>query len=362
MSASAQWCQDACLECGNVVDAQTMYCSTACEATACPPDEDLDSLSYSSWHRVELWAQNVHPAPRAPTIYTSPSKRILTPQHPTACITSDSPLSSRPHPSPPRPARTSPTATESLVASSAGPTSPVSLGSFVRSWAPRPHLPRLTTAHFTVFAKPQPPPSDETTSDGDVSPVWWLSPEPDSPRVRRPAAARGRKCPAFCFVFTSAACVLFVFTNAPKRPHDDHTFSLYMDSRIALSPTAHSTASPTLTAGSCTAPHYTLDASRMSASMMHSVGEVDSVGEHSDVDNPTPLRDGQLRAGSVRLGRASPLWAAPDTSRDAKSTSAHRNHDTTTSHSPNCQLRLENAGCSALAHKSQYNWIRCLDG
>ncbi|KAJ7695152.1 hypothetical protein B0H17DRAFT_445330 [Mycena rosella] len=232
---SAQWCLEECLSCSRVFvclsppsscsrsphpqDGHSNYCSADCEAAATPPheeesddeyDDPLDSASYSSWHRVSVWAQNVTPTPPLPhPIYTSPSKRILTPQHPTSCLTSDSLVSSKPHPSPPRPARVSPTATESLVASSAGPTSPVSLGSLVRSWAPRPHLPRLTTANFTVFAKAHPTaalaplPSDETTSDGDVSPVWWATAaEPESPSIppsgrffiqRRTPASRGRK-------------------------------------------------------------------------------------------------------------------------------------------------------------------------
>ncbi|KAJ6581277.1 hypothetical protein B0H19DRAFT_1114556 [Mycena capillaripes] len=220
---SAQWCFDECMHCGRVVDGQATYCSDDCQLAAAPPvddesddeyDDPQDSPSYSSWHRVSLWAQGVDPTPPpSPPVYASPSKRILTPQYPTACITSDSsPIASKLHASPPRPARTSPTATESLVASSSA-ASPISLGSLVRSWAPRaqrPQLPRLTTANFTVFAKTHPPPppqllpSDESTSDGDVSPVWWVSQEPPtttassphSPRYvvqRRPPAPRGRK-------------------------------------------------------------------------------------------------------------------------------------------------------------------------
>ncbi|KAJ6504815.1 hypothetical protein C8R47DRAFT_1210071 [Mycena vitilis] len=220
---SAQWCVDECFHCGRVVDGQATYCSDDCQIAAAPPvddfseeDDDDESPSYSSWRRVSLWAHAIHPTPPpSPPVYASPSKRILTRQHPTACITSDSsPESSKPpHASPPRPARTSPTATQSLVAS-CSTTSPISLGGLVRSWAPRaqrPQLPRLTTANFTVFAKTHPPPqpqlhpSDESTSDGDVSPVWWLSHEPktstsasspDSPRFvvqRRPPIPRGRK-------------------------------------------------------------------------------------------------------------------------------------------------------------------------
>jgi hypothetical protein len=213
---------DECMHCGRVLDTDANYCSDDCQLAAIPPavesesdDDDYDdgeSPSYSSWHRVSLWAQSVDPTPPpSPPVYASPYKRILTPQYPTACITSDSPVSSKPHASPPRPARTSPTATESLVASST--TASISLGSLVRSWAPqakRPQLPRLTTTNFTVFAKTHPPPppkllaSDESTSDGDVSPVWWVSQEPSStnsspnaaPRFsvqRRPPAPRGRK-------------------------------------------------------------------------------------------------------------------------------------------------------------------------
>ncbi|KAJ6625022.1 hypothetical protein B0H10DRAFT_2005398 [Mycena sp. CBHHK59/15] len=181
MSLMPSWCLDECPQ------------SAAAVRDDDDDDQDDDqdpfySPSYSSWHRIALWAQNVDPSPPlAPPIYTSPSKRILTPQHPTACLTSDSPASLKPHASPPRPARSSPTATESLVASSTcSPSPPISLSGFVRSWAPRPHLPRLTTANFTVFAKahPSPPPApllSDHTDDGDVSPVWWVSaPDPDS--------------------------------------------------------------------------------------------------------------------------------------------------------------------------------------
>ncbi|KAF8196660.1 hypothetical protein K438DRAFT_1967679 [Mycena galopus ATCC 62051] len=217
---SAQWCFDECMHCGRVLDNDASYCSDNCHLAAVPPvvepdsDDDYDDEppAYSSWLRVSLWAQGVDPIPppAAPSraAYTSPSKRILTPQYPTACITSDSTVSSRHHSSPPRPARTSPTATESLVASS---TASSSLGGLVRSWAPggqRSQLPRLTTANFTVFAKthtPPPPkllPSDESTSDGELSPVWWVAQEPPSasssnaaPRfvVQRLPPPRGRK-------------------------------------------------------------------------------------------------------------------------------------------------------------------------
>ncbi|KAJ7918690.1 hypothetical protein B0H13DRAFT_1991291 [Mycena leptocephala] len=220
---SSQWCEDECMFCSKVFDGKTSYCSDECQLAAAPPqesdsDDDYDdpseSPAYSSWHRVSLWAHAVDPTPLpAPSVYASPSKRILTPQYPTACITtpSDEPVAHKPRPSPPRPARTSPTATESLVASSTT-ASPISLGALVRSWAPRaqrPQLPRLTTANFTVFAKTHPPPppqllpSDESTSDGDVSPIWWVSHDPPttassprSPRFvvqRRPPVPRGRK-------------------------------------------------------------------------------------------------------------------------------------------------------------------------
>ncbi|KAJ7460549.1 hypothetical protein FB451DRAFT_1563041 [Mycena latifolia] len=209
----SQWCQESCLACDRLVDGPSSYCSPACQAAMYvdepfdDSDDDLDDPAYATWHRVNLWVHAVSPTPPLQTpVYTSPSKRILSPPHPTACLTSDSPASTTPHPSPPRPARTSPTATESLVASSTGPASPLSLGSLVRSWAPRTHLPRLTTANFTVWAKgqptaalPPPLPSDETTSDGDVSPVWWhptpvpVSPAPRDAVSRRPPAPRGRK-------------------------------------------------------------------------------------------------------------------------------------------------------------------------
>ncbi|KAJ7880253.1 hypothetical protein B0H14DRAFT_3434516 [Mycena olivaceomarginata] len=218
---SQQWCFDECMHCGRVLDTDASYCSDDCHLAAVPvqePESDDDyeneNDSYSAWLRVSLWAQAVDPTPPpspSPHVYTSPSKRILTPQYPTACITSDSTVSARHHASPPRPARTSPTATESLVASS---TTPSSLGGLVRSWAQprekRPQLSRLTTANFALFAKthhhPPPPPqllaSDES-SDGDVSPVWWVSQEPPSasnPHAaphfvvqRGPPAPRGRK-------------------------------------------------------------------------------------------------------------------------------------------------------------------------
>ncbi|KAJ7026297.1 hypothetical protein C8F04DRAFT_118501 [Mycena alexandri] len=215
---SEQWCVDECLQCARVFDGQATYCSAQCQLDAAPPiddsdDESDDSPTYSSWDRVSRWAQAVDPTPPpSPPIYLSPSKRILTPQYPTACIiTSDSDVTSKPRASPPRPTRTSPTATESLVATSPT-TSPLSLSGLVRSWAPhtsRPQLPRLTTANFTVFAKTHPPPppqllpSDESTSDGDVSPVWWVSHDPattsSSPQSQRfviqrhAPASRGRK-------------------------------------------------------------------------------------------------------------------------------------------------------------------------
>ncbi|KAJ7173853.1 hypothetical protein C8R46DRAFT_582741 [Mycena filopes] len=213
-----QFCLHCCLHCTNVVvDDRQAYCSYTCRQLASAPsyidDKEDDAPTYSSWHRISLWAQAVDPTPPpSPPLYLSPSKRILTPQFPTACIiTSDSDVTSKPHASPPRPTRTSPTATESLVASSTT-ASPISLGGLVRSWAPkasRPQLPRLTTANFTVFAKTHPPPpprllpSDESTSDGDISPVWWVSQDPattssspESQRFviqRRAPAPRGRK-------------------------------------------------------------------------------------------------------------------------------------------------------------------------
>ncbi|KAJ7126613.1 hypothetical protein C8R43DRAFT_1134937 [Mycena crocata] len=211
---SAQWCLDECFQCGRVLDGPTNFCSPQCEAAARPPSPDTDDTDddadYASWHRVAQWAHAVHPSPPpSPPVFASPSKRILTPQHPTAALTSNNPVPAKAHASPPRPARTPRTAAESLQASSTASPSPISLGGFVRSWAHhRPQLPRLTTANFAVFAKthpqaPPPLPSDETTtSDGDVSPVWWLAAEPDSSASspasrlvvhRRAPAPRGRK-------------------------------------------------------------------------------------------------------------------------------------------------------------------------
>ncbi|KAJ7257867.1 hypothetical protein B0H12DRAFT_1232435 [Mycena haematopus] len=185
---SAQWCFDECMHCGRVLDEDASYCSDTCQRAALSPDDH--DQPFSSWLRVSLWAQGVPPIPPpppSPAVYTSPSKRILTPQYSTACVTSHSTVSSTHNSSPPRPARTSPTATESLVASS---TTASSLSGFVRSWAPvakRTQLPRLTTANFAVFAKTHPPstprllPSDECTSDGDTSPIWCVAQEPPSP-------------------------------------------------------------------------------------------------------------------------------------------------------------------------------------
>ncbi|KAJ7623406.1 hypothetical protein FB45DRAFT_925560 [Roridomyces roridus] len=184
------WCLDQCLDCDRVVDASCSsgYCSPVCEAAAShrheEQDDDDDDQSYSSWLRVKAWAESLPPTSPTPRVFVSPSKRILTPQHPTACLTSDSPLVLENPRTSPRPARTAAptTAAESLVASSAGPVTPISLGSLVRWAAPRPHLPRITTS-FTILAKahPAPPlllPSDE--SDSDVSPVWWVGHDPES--------------------------------------------------------------------------------------------------------------------------------------------------------------------------------------
>ncbi|KAF8161926.1 hypothetical protein K438DRAFT_1985448 [Mycena galopus ATCC 62051] len=93
-----------------------------------------------------------------------------------------------------RPARASPTMTECLVASSIASSS---LCGLVRYWEPggqRSQLSRLTTANFTVFANtPLPPkllPCDESTSDGEVSPVWWVAQEPPSASSSNAAPCR----------------------------------------------------------------------------------------------------------------------------------------------------------------------------
>jgi hypothetical protein len=73
--------------------------SDDCQLAAIPPavesesdDDDYydgESPSYSSSHRVSLRAQGVDPTPPpSPPVYASPYKHILTPQCPTACITS----------------------------------------------------------------------------------------------------------------------------------------------------------------------------------------------------------------------------------------------------------------------------------
>ncbi|KAK7030603.1 hypothetical protein R3P38DRAFT_3266346 [Favolaschia claudopus] len=201
--SSPQWAHFECVDCGRVLDdAMDAYCPDCQAAVVDDSDDDWDQsdMSYTSYHRVSLWARAVDPTPsRRPPTYISPSKRILSRQYPTACITSDSTISimsfnhKNARPSPPRPAPSSPTATESLVASF---TPASSLASFVRSWAPtKPHLPRLTTANVSAaFAKAQLLPS-EPSSDGEVSAVWWLSdttsPPPPSPRPSLPP--RGRK-------------------------------------------------------------------------------------------------------------------------------------------------------------------------
>ncbi|KAJ6485961.1 hypothetical protein C8R45DRAFT_1098701 [Mycena sanguinolenta] len=199
---SAQWCFDSCLHCGRVVDSDASYCSLNCQqaaATVLPPvdHDDSDDEYEDPWLRVSLWAQGVHPIPPPPperAVYTSPSKRILTPQYSTACLTSHSTVA-RHTTSPPRPAqRTSPTATESLVASSTSAAS--SLGGLYRSWAPaqRPQLPRLTTTHFTVFAKAH----ESASADSDASPLWALPKELPSSKSSKPpprAVVHGQRPP-----------------------------------------------------------------------------------------------------------------------------------------------------------------------
>ncbi|KAF7370792.1 hypothetical protein MSAN_00712700 [Mycena sanguinolenta] len=256
---SAQWCFDSCLHCGLVVDSDAGYCSDRCEqqAAAVLPvldrDDDSDDEYDDPWLRVSLWAQGVDPIPPPPperAAYTSPSKRILTPQYSTACVTSHSTVA-RHTTSPPRPAqRTSPTATESLVASSTSAAS--SLGGFVRSWAPaaqRPQLPRLSTGHFTVFAKAH----ESASADSDVSPLWpplssasvAKSKPPTTPaRHRRPASPNARPQTSACSVMISSSHRFFspethfrrlaLTTQKAARPHA-RLYTLHVPEPISLS-------------------------------------------------------------------------------------------------------------------------------
>ncbi|KAJ7224515.1 hypothetical protein GGX14DRAFT_650915 [Mycena pura] len=206
------WCFDECMHCARVVVGSDSYCSPECDAAAgarrleldSDDDyEDANSASYTSWHRVCLWAQNVDsaPPPASSPAHLSPSERILTPQYPTACLTCESSpesLPSKRRGSPPRVARAL-TATNSLVASSTA--SPMSFGE--RVWAPRrprPQLPRLTTANFTMFAKANPPLRQPSSDESEADNVWWLgreahtstSPSSHFIEQRRAPPARGR--------------------------------------------------------------------------------------------------------------------------------------------------------------------------
>ncbi|KAJ7281748.1 hypothetical protein C8J57DRAFT_1298431 [Mycena rebaudengoi] len=173
------WCLDSCPHCDRVV-----------EGTATTP---MYSSSYASWHRISAWAQNVSPTPPLSTpIYLSPSKRILTPQYPTACLTSDSTISSNPSPVSPAPHSQIPHRDRVARRKLDRPAVPHLLWrprALLGTQAPPPpsHNSQLHRLRKDPPLRLQHRPTRQRPLTATSPPVWWVSAaEQDSPRSGPP--------------------------------------------------------------------------------------------------------------------------------------------------------------------------------
>jgi hypothetical protein len=191
-----------------------LYCSQKCEPQV-KEEADEEDEYHCPTARVSAWALHCHKSTlgspsTTPGIFPSPSRRKihLREQRPTCWVTPDSPSTSPSHAST---AVSASTATDSLVASSMAPPSPISRY-LPRSWAsPAVLSTRLPSAmkHAragSLSSKPHSSPQQATappseqTSESDVHLEWWVASPEDSSGSLRSMSGAMRKHPSFGFI------------------------------------------------------------------------------------------------------------------------------------------------------------------